>query len=108
MKQHLGQLLGHGAATTRTLVAAQHGLEEYTEEALEVDARVLVETFVLGGNEGVHQVGRQLLIVHIAAVLNIEATQWLTIGRQNFGSQIALGILQLLERWHVAQHTSRQ
>ena len=70
-EQLLGQLLGDGTAAAGTRLTHQAALHDGTPQGLEVYARMFVETFVLCGHQGTHQVGRQLVVVHDDAVLAV-------------------------------------
>ena len=89
-------------------MAAYDGLEEHAEETTGVDARVIVEAHVLGGDEGVDEIGRNLVVGDIGAVLQADETQHLAIVGQHLGGLQAAGILQLLERGHEAQPSQRE
>ena len=99
----LGQLLGDGAAAAAAALAADEGLEEDAHKAAGVDARVLVETHILGGDEGVDQMGRELVVGHVGAVLQTDEAENLAVGRDDLGGLVALGVLQFLEGGHESQ-----
>ena len=102
-EQILGQLLGDGTTAAAAAVATQKGLEEHTEQAARVDARMLVETDILGGYQSIYQIGRQLVVRHIRAVLDTDKTEYLAIGREHLCGLIALRVLQLLKGGHKTQ-----
>ena len=107
-KEVLGQLLRDGTAAAAAAVASDKGLEEDTEQAARVDAGVFVETHILGGDKGIDQIGRQLVVGDIGAVLYADKAQYLAVGGDNLGGLVALGVLQLLEGGHESQPSQRQ
>ena len=100
----LGQLLRDGRATTSALLTHNATLHDGTSQGNEVDARVLVETLVLGSHQRLHQMGRKLVVRHHDAILTIEVpcAYHLSVGRKHLRGKTADGILQVLQVGHVA------
>ena len=100
----LSQLLCDGTSTTRTGTPQQSSLNEGTTKGEEVDARMVVETDVLGGYQGMNQVWRKGVIRYAYAVFAIlvPCSNHLTIGRIYLRSKAVDGVLQFGYGWHVA------
>ena len=103
----LGQLLGDGGTTTSRTLVKQDGLEDCTEEGLDVDAGVIEESGILSSYECIDQVGRQLVVVDEDTVFlgTAETTQFDGIGRIDDGSILALWVLKFLDGRHFANVT---
>ena len=94
----LGQLLCDGAASSsRAGVSQQYGLDGHPGQAAEVYAAVLVETCVLSGHGCLHQIGGQVVKAHVGTVLDMIRAYQLAVLGYEFGGQIGLRVLQLLE-----------
>ena len=104
----LGQLLGDGASAAAAAMTADEGLEEDAEKAAGVDAGVFIEAHILGGDKGVDEVGRELVVGYVGTVLDADETKDFAIGGDDLGGLIALRIFQLLERGHEAEPAQRE
>ena len=93
----LGQLLGDGAAAALAGAVHQERLEQDAPEALEVDARVLVETDVLRGHGRLDQVRRQFVVIDEGAVFDVIGRQDLAFLGDDLGGQLAVRVLQFLD-----------
>jgi len=96
-EQLLGQLLGDGASSSGTRLPHHATLHDGAPQGDEVDARMLIETFVLGGDQRMHQMGRQFGIGYRNAVgpVHIISTDDFTISRIYQRCRLADGILQI-------------
>ena len=100
----LGQLLGDGTAAAGILLHQDAALHNSTEQGLGVDARMLGKAHVFRGDEGVDDVGRQVLITHVDAVflaVRIGA-QRLSVGRKDLCGKLVVRVLQVFDGRHVA------
>ena len=100
----LGQLLGDGTAAAGVLLEEEAALHHGTEQGLDVDARMLGKAYVFRGDEGVDDVGRQVLITHVDAVflaVRIGA-QRLSVGRKDLCGKLVVRVLQVFDGRHVA------
>ena len=71
-EEGLGQLLGDGAAASAGAgIAQEDGLDPDPGQAAEVDAAVIVEADVLGGYGGGYDIGGQLVVSYVRAVLDM-------------------------------------
>ena len=104
----LGQLLGDGGAAAGGAMASDDSLEEHAEETACVDAGVAVETGVLGGDEGIDEVGGKLVVGDVGAVLEAYVAQHLAVVADDLGGLQAVGILDVLELRHVANPSDGQ
>jgi len=68
----LGKLLGDGTSSSLARVSSEKGLEDHTSETLEVDAGMIVETYILRCYCRIHKIRRKLGIVHERPVLYME------------------------------------
>ena len=95
---------GDGAAATGVLLHQDAPLQDGAEEGLGVDAGVVGKAHVFRGDEGVDEVGRQLVVAHVDTVLLAVrvGAQRLAVGGQDLGGKLIVGILQVLHRGHVA------
>ena len=93
----LGQLLGDGAAAALAGAVHQERLEQDAPEALEVDARVLVETDVLRRHGRLDQVRRQFVVIDEGAVFDVIGRQDLAFLGDDLGGQLAVRVLQFLD-----------
>ena len=116
----LCHLLGDCTTTALTRVAERNGLDTHTDQRLDVDTCVRMETFVLGRDQRSHNGGHLLAvesqqlgaifgiefgILDIRTVLYEERADDLTIFRVDFGCDVALGVFELLERGQLAEQT---
>ena len=93
----LRQLLGDGGAATLAGIAGQERLEQDAEQAGDVDAGMVVETGVLGGDRRLHEVQGKLVIAHEGPVLDMVGRQDLAFLGDDLGSQLAVRVLELLD-----------
>ena len=91
-EQVLGQLLGDGAAAA-LVVEGEHAAR-HAKQGTHVHARMLVETGVLRGNQGVLQRLRQVTVLAVGAVFQIVGAQQLAVLRNDLGGQVCGRILQ--------------
>ena len=92
--EHLfGQLLGQGGAP-----ALGTETDQRPSQGPEVYAGMLVKALVLGGDQGLHQMGGQLLVFGMDAVLFKKSPHHFAIGVQDLGSQKTLWIRNFLGR----------
>ena len=96
--QGLGQLLGDGTAATLAGVGHEQGLKEHAAKADHVDAGMLVEALVLGGDGRLDEAGCQFVVTGIGAVLDMECGQDLAAVGNHLRGELAVRVLQLLER----------
>ena len=68
-----------------------------------INARVFRETFVLGGNQGMNQIRRQLIIPHKDTVFLTErpSAQHFAVIGYNLGCKLQVRVLQLLDRGNI-------
>lgn len=64
-----------------------------------------VEADILGGDQGIDQVGGQVFVGHIGAVFGKKGAQDLLIGGNHFRCQDGLGLLQILKGGHKSQQS---
>ena len=83
-------------------MATQNGLEEHAEEAAGIDAGMIVETHVFGGDKGIDQIGRQLVIGDVGTVLKANIAQHLSVIADDLRGLQAMGILNVFKLRHVA------
>ena len=100
----LGQLLSDGAAAAGALLLEHSSLDDGSQQSLEVDAVVLVEACILGGNKCVDEGWRHAAVVGEDAVGATVApgAQLLAVGGKDLCGVLVDGILQLLNVGHVA------
>ena len=67
----LGQLLRDGRATASVLLSQDATLDDGTCQRVEVDARVLVETHVLGGHQGLDERRSEVVVIDHHSVLAV-------------------------------------
>ena len=106
-------MLGDRTAAALRGVLHQDGLDAYAYQRHQVDARVSPVTDILRRNQGrddrrhvvsvePEQLGgverEEFVVLYVGAVLHEERAQHLAVRRENLGGQVALGVLQLLER----------
>ena len=96
------QLLCYGAAAATAAVASYKGLEKDTGQTAGVDAGMVVETHILGGDKGMDEVHvlpvvSNLTVCKIGPVLQADIAKHHAIGRPYLGSQVAARVLKLLE-----------
>ena len=93
----LRQLLGDGGAATLAGIAGQERLEQDAEQAGDVDAGMVVETGVLGGDRRLHEVQGKLVIAHEGPVLDMVGRQDLAFLGDDLGGQLAVRVLELFD-----------
>ena len=93
----LSQLLGNG--TTTAVIAVEHQSHGHTAQRTDVDTRVFVKTGIFGGEKGVDDVGRQIRVAAVGAVLHKVAAHLGAIGIIHDGGLLVVGdiLLQLLQ-----------
>ena len=94
-EQLLGQLLGDGRTTARTLLPEDASLDDGSQQGLEIDAGMLIETCVLSSYQRVDQRLRQLRIVDHDTILAAETigAHQLSIGRIDLRCKAVNGVL---------------
>ena len=99
-----GQLLGDGGAAAGVFLAHDKRLDKHTHECAHIDAGMVLETGILGGDESVDHVLRDFVVVGVYAVARIAVVtaHFLAVGRIENGSELIVGVLQLLDRRHIA------
>ena len=104
--QLLGKLLSDGTATTGALLAHDDALDDGAADCPDVDARVLVKTGILGGNQGLCQERRHLVKIHIDAVTaaTVISSHLNAIGAVDGRGKLVGGVLQLVDGRHVTDH----
>ena len=102
----LGELLGDGTATTGTLLAHDDALDDGTSDGPQIHTRMIIETRVLGSNQGICQVGRHLVKVHIDAVAAtaVISSHLHAVGAIDGRCKLVGGVLQLVNGRHIADH----
>jgi hypothetical protein len=88
VEEHLGQLLGDGAGP-----AAFAEEDRRACRSAHIDAAVVPETFILGGQQGLHHVWVDVRIVHRDAVLPVVLPHDGAIAEEHRRGQVAPGIL---------------
>ncbi len=76
------QLLGDGAGPLSD-VTGQSILERSADDAEDVVAVVLIELVVLGGDNGVDEVGRELVVGDSLAILDVDLAKDLVVAIEN-------------------------
>ena len=69
---------------------------------------MLIETCILGGDEGIDKIWGDLIIAYVRAVLETDISQGDAIVGEHFRSLVAMRVLQLLEGRHKAQPSCRE
>ena len=71
---------------------------------------MLVEADILGGHGGVHKVLRQLVVVGVGAVLDMEGGEDFTVLGKHLGGKLIVRMFQLLERGYLGEdaHQNQQ
>mgnify|MGYP000024234497 CR=1 FL=1 len=100
----LDKLLRDGGRATGL---ALHGVLQCSENALEVDAVVTVETFVLGGNERLEKDGVDGIVWHRRTVLAEKLSHQLAVGTVNLGSCRRLGVHDFVQRGRLAKEPEK-
>ena len=93
----LCKLLGDGASAALAGVAEQYGLHRHTGEAAHIYAGMPVETGVLRGYGGIHEMLGELVVTHVGPVLNMESGQHLAVFGYHLGRKLVVRVLQLFE-----------
>ena len=99
----LGKLLGDGAGAS--CMAAEDVLAG-GEEADEVDAMMLIESLVLGVDEGANQGGRYLFVGDGCAVLVEEASHEHFVAGVDLGCFAHHGVLDVVEAWRASEEVA--
>ena len=99
-KHVLRQLLGNGGGATR---ATHEDILYGSDNTLEVNSVVLVETLVLRINKRLVEHGRDILVAHGGAVLAEKLAYFNTIGGINDGGLACLGVHDAVNRRHLAK-----
>ena len=97
----LGKLLGDGTSSSLAGIPHQHGTEENARKTGEIDSAVGVETRVLGGDRRVDYVGRDVLVLHVGAVFDVEGADDLSVRGDELGGEIVVRMFELGEGWDV-------
>ena len=102
--QLLCQLLGKSTATSCTFLTKEATLDDSTHKSSKIDTGMFIETYVLCGNQGIHQIGRQFFIRHENSVGTTitPSSHRLSIGRDNLAGKLVNRILKLLDIGHIA------
>ncbi len=98
---HAHQLLADGARAGNRLTGLEV-LEEGAHDRLEVDARVLPERLVLGGDLGIDHDRRDLLEGYDAPILDREGGELLAVGRHDRRGLVQAEVLDLADVGQVA------
>ena len=106
--QGLGELLGDGGSAALVGLAHEEGLEEHAAQTLEVDAGMPLEAGVLRRDGRMDQVLGQILVSDEGSVLYVEGCQGLAILGDDLRSQLAVRVLQLLERGDLGKQPHHQ
>ena len=100
----LRQLLGNRTAAAAALLHQDSALDNGTHQAGEVDAAVLGEADVFSRYQCLDEVGREVVVVHIDAVITAVgiAAERLAIGGDHLRGVLVDGVFQLFHGGHVA------
>ena len=100
----LRQLLGNRTTTTATLLHQDSALDNGTHQTREVDTAVLGKADVFGGDKRLDEVGREVVVVHIDAVITAMgiAAERLAIGGNHLRGVLVDRVLQLFHGRHVS------
>ena len=100
----LGKLLRDGGTATSLVVAEDASLDDGTAQGDIVDAGVLVETLVLGGDQRMDEVGADTVVIdrHTVAVVLIPRADELAIGRIDLGGKLIDRIGKGVHIGHIA------
>ena len=84
-----GKLLGNGRSTTGIHLSKQTALYDCSTKGKEVDARVVVESHVLGGDKCLDDIWRQIVVIHTHTILLVVVprTHNLAVGREYLGGK---------------------
>ena len=107
-EEGLGQLLGDGAAAALAGIAHHDGLHGHAGKGTEVDAGMLAEAGVLGGDRRVDERFRQLVEGYIRAVFYMVCIENFAVAADQLGGQIRLWILQFFKRWDLGKNTHQK
>ena len=94
------ELLGDGAAA-----AVPAEFDDSADNGLRVDAGVLIKTFVFRGDQGVDDVGGDVVIVGMQAIalIGIELTHRDAVVGEDFGGQDEGRVFEFMERGQIAE-----
>ena len=101
--QCLRKLLGDGASASLAGIAEEQCLHEHPSETLEINAGMVVEPSVLGCHRRLHKIWRKFVVGYEGTVLDMESREYLAVIGNDLRSQLALGILEFLERRNVGE-----
>ncbi len=99
-----GKLLGDGTATAGVLLHQDTTLHHGTRQSVGINARMLGKAYVFRSNQGIDDIGRQLIVAHkhtIFLTIGI-STQYFSIIGKDFCGKFVIRILQILHRRHIA------
>ena len=80
------------------------GLDKHAGESLGVDAGMVHESLVFGGDESVDDKRGNLVVVGVYPVAGVSeiSAHFLPVGRIDYGGKLILWIFQLFHRGHIA------
>ena len=94
------------AATACALLTHEDALDNGAPDSANIDTRVIVKAGILGGDEGIGQVGRHLVEIDIDAVAAtaVVTAHLHTVGTIDGRGELIGGVLQLVDGRHVTDH----
>ena len=103
----LGKLLGDGRSTTGIQLPQESALDESTPQCIEINARVVIESHVLGGNKRLDNIRGEFVVIHTHTILLvvIPGSHQLSVGREHLSGKTVDRVLQVLDWRHISNLT---
>ena len=102
-----GKLLGDCGSSTRIHLPQESALDNSTPQSIEINARVIVKSGILGGNKRLDNIRREFVVIHTHTVLLviIPCAHHLSIRREHLSGKTVDRVLEILDRGHITNLT---